>query len=67
MRIKTLLDTCNRLGVNVNCFAPKSYRLTKKGYGTIDFYPKKMRVFFHEDQVWEDATNIIRFLEFEFK
>lgn len=65
-RILILKDACARLGVSIKEFHAKSFRLTKNKK-TIDVYPKSMRVFFHDCQEWETATDIIRFLEFEFK
>lgn len=62
-RILILKDACARLNISIKEFAPKSFRLKKNGK-TIDVYPKGMRVFFHEDQQWENLSNIVNFFAF---
>ncbi len=61
-----LKDACITNEVNCEQFNLGSFRLTKDGYHTIDYYPKSQKCFYHTSQTWEQVKDITAFVKFQF-
>lgn len=66
IRSEEMKDACAKHGVSVNEFNVGSFRLTKEGFRTIDYYPKKSTAFYHGLQEWVDVKGVAAFIAFEF-
>lgn len=65
-RIVTMRKVCGELGITIFEMNTHSYRLRKKGYPVIDYYPTKNRAFYHRDQEWIDVEDVAAFINYEF-
>lgn len=66
--LKATTKTCKALGVTITEFNPNSFRLTKEGKPTIDWYPKSRKVYNHGKQRWTNSVRVITSLiEVNFK
>lgn len=60
--------TCEGLGVEIKEFNPNSFRLTKPGYPTLDWYPKSRKIYNHGKKRWTNSVRVIASLiELNFK
>lgn len=66
IRAQQMKEACTKHGVEVNEFNVGSFRLTKEGFRTIDYYPKKGTAFYHGIQEWVDVNDVSSFVAFEF-
>ena len=65
-RITVMRNVCKELGITIFEMNQHSYRLRKKNYPVIDYYPTKNRAFYHEHQEWVDVEEPGAFINYEF-
>jgi hypothetical protein len=64
---KPLMESaCIKLGVEYVEFNTNSYRLTKDGFVTVDYFPTSNRCFFHDVKEWGEVVDVRKFINAQF-
>jgi len=64
--IPLMQASCIRNKVKYVEFNSASYRLTKDGFQTVDYYPSSNKCFFHDVKEWGEVADVRKFIDYEF-